>query len=245
MQARVQKVVSFSKNYLKTLKLVWQTSPTYTFLATATVILASLIPATQTYLGKLIIDRVVSMIGKPINFEFVQPVLILILLAFVLGLCEWLLRSAQNIFGDLLTDLALNRINVLVLEKAVSLDLVSFENSEFYDKLEKIRRESNHRPIRLLFDTSDLLEYAITAFSMFALLLSFGQVVLLLLILVSIPRFFYYIAYSRKKYFITDSRVPESRKVWYLSWLLSSDRNIKEVKLFDLGKHFLKEYQRL
>ncbi len=39
------------------------------------------------------------------------------------------------------------RINLMILEKALTLKLAHFEDSEFYDKLTRARREASTRPL--------------------------------------------------------------------------------------------------
>ena len=64
-----------------------------------------------------------------------------------------------------------NRVNVMILEKALTLELTHFEDSEFYDKLTRARREASSRPLSLVMRTSGLFQNAI-AIASFAVLLA-------------------------------------------------------------------------
>ena len=55
-----------------------------------------------------------------------------------------------------------NKINVMILEKALTLELVHFEDSEYYDKLVRARREASSRPLSLIVKTFDLFRDVIT-----------------------------------------------------------------------------------
>ena len=50
------------------------------------------------------------------------------------------------------------RVNVMILEKALTLDIQQFEDSEFYDKLTRARREASSRPISLVTETFGLVQ---------------------------------------------------------------------------------------
>ena len=58
-----------------------------------------------------------------------------------------------------------HRVNVMILEKALTLELTQFEDSEFYDKLTRARREASSRPLSLVMRTSGLLQNAISIVS--------------------------------------------------------------------------------
>ena len=49
------------------------------------------------------------------------------------------------------------RVNVMILEKALTLELAQFEDAEFYDKLTRARREASSRPLSLVNRTFGLV----------------------------------------------------------------------------------------
>src|SRR6202521_3208376 len=66
------------------------------------------------------------------------------------------------------------RVNVIILEKALTLDLTQFEDSEFYDKLTRARREASSRPLSLVMRTFGLLQNAVSLLSFGGLLVRFS-----------------------------------------------------------------------
>ena len=66
-----------------------------------------------------------------------------------LSLCQALLRAQLG-----------QRVNVMILEKALTLELQHFEDSEFYDKLTRARREASSRPLSLVMRTFGLAQNA-------------------------------------------------------------------------------------
>src|SRR5690606_40479139 len=57
------------------------------------------------------------------------------------------------------------RVNVMILEKALTLELAQFEDSEFYDKLTRARREASSRPLSLVMRTFGLGQHGISLVS--------------------------------------------------------------------------------
>ena len=71
-----------------------------------------------------------------------------------ISLCQSLLRAQLG-----------QRVNVMILEKALTLDLTHFENSDFYDKLTRARREASSRPLSLVMRTFGLAQNAVSLVS--------------------------------------------------------------------------------
>src|SRR5690606_35549623 len=81
------------------------------------------------------------------------------------------------------------RGNVMILEKALTLDLAHFENSDFYDKLTRARREASSRPLSLVMRTFGLGQNLVSLGSYGALLIQFSPWAVALLMLAGLPAF--------------------------------------------------------
>ena len=88
-----------------------------------------------------------------------------------------------------LVDEGPQRVNELILEKALTLSLRHFEDSEFYDKLTRARREASSRPLSLVNRTFRLVENAISLVAFGGLLLQFSGWAVLVLALAGLPAF--------------------------------------------------------
>jgi ATP-binding cassette subfamily B protein len=131
------------------------------------------------------------------------------------------------------------RVNVMILEKALTLDLTQFEDSEFYDKLTRARREASSRPLSLVMRTFGLLQNAISLVSFGGLLIRFSPWAVVLLILAGLPAFVAEAKFSGEAFRLFRWRAPESRMQIYLESVLAREDNAKEVKLFELGPRLL------
>jgi ATP-binding cassette subfamily B protein/ATP-binding cassette subfamily C protein len=82
------------------------------------------------------------------------------------------------------------KVNTMILEKAQTLSLVQFENSEFYDKLVRVRREASTRPLALVMKSLGLIQNLIVLISFGVLLVHFSPWALVLLVIGALPVFF-------------------------------------------------------
>ncbi len=132
---------------------------------------------------------------------------------------------------------------MLILEKALTLELTHFEDSEFYDKLTRARREASSRPLSLVMRTSGLFQNAIAIASFSVLLAGFSPWAVVVLIFGGLPAFFAETKFSGDAFRLFRWRAPETRMQSYLETALAREDHAKEVKLFDLGKLFLGRYK--
>jgi ATP-binding cassette subfamily B protein len=160
--------------------MVWDTSPGLT---TSTIILrlvSSVIPVAQLWVGKLIIDQVV----RAIQGRTVDPHKIWIYLAYEIALAVLsdLLARAVNLSDSLLGDKFTNHVSLRLMEHANRMDLVSFEDPVFYDKLERARRQTTAR-LGMLGIIAGMGQQFITLLSLLAAVVAFSPWFLLLLVI--------------------------------------------------------------
>ncbi len=229
----------------RALELVWTTSRPLTIAFALLTLVAGALPAAVAYVGALIVDAVVAAIqGTPAAREtFTNQALLLVagegvLVAAIAGaqrglnLCQSLLRAQLG-----------QRVNVMILEKALTLELSHFENSDFYDKLTRARREASSRPLSMVTRTFGLLQNVISLLSFGSLLLQFSPWAVVLLILAGLPAFLAEAKFSGDKFRLFLWRSPETRMQMYLETVLAREDHAKEVKLFGLGPLFLQRYR--
>ena len=160
----------------RALALVWSTSRALTIALALLTLIAGLLPAGIAYIGAHIVDAVVGASQlwaahgtAPLRPVFEWVVLEGVLVAAMAGaqrglsLCQSLLRAQLG-----------QRVNVMILEKALTLELAHFEDSEFYDKLTRARREASSRPLSLVTRTFGLGQNAISLLSYGSLLFQFS-----------------------------------------------------------------------
>ena len=136
-----------------------------------------------------------------------------------------------------------HRVNVLILEKALTLELTHFEDSELYDKMTRARREASSRPLSLVMRTFGLVQNIISLVTYGGLLLAFSGWAVAALIVAALPAFIAETRFSGQAFRLFRWRTPETRQRLYLETVIAREDYAKEVKLFDLGPRLLQRYE--
>jgi ATP-binding cassette subfamily B protein len=226
------------------LDLVWSTSHRLTLALALLTLVAGVLPAAIAWVGAQIVDAVVAAIaagsGQPaqlsraLEYVALEGVLVAALAAAQRGLssCQSLLRALLG-----------QRVNEMILEKALTLDLRHFEDSEFYDKLTRARREASVRPLSLVMRSFGLVQNGIALVSFGTLLAQFSPWAVLVLLLAGLPSFVAEAKFSGDAFRLFRWRSPETRMQMYLETVIAREDHAKEVKLFGLGPLLLDRYR--
>ena len=225
----------------RALDLVWTTSRGLTVALALLTLVAGLLPAGVAWVGKLIVDAVVAAMADPAH----DPTQALTMVALEGGIIAALagVQRGIGVCQSLLRALLGHRVNVMILDKALTLELAHFEDSEFYDKMTRARREASTRPLSLVNRTFGLVQNAISLVSYGALLLAFSPWATLLLVVGGLPGFIAETKFSGEAFRLFKWRAPETRMQMYLETVLAREDHVKEVKLFGLGPILLGRYQ--
>jgi ATP-binding cassette, subfamily B, bacterial len=231
--------IAVLRNVPPFVRLIWQTHRGLTVAMVALRLVRAFVPVAVLLVGKLIIDAVVAARGGTLDTrQLWQLVAIEIALAFV---GETLAR-VSSVVESLLGDLFSNRTSVLLMQHAASLDLYQFENPDFYDQLDRARRQTTGR-IGLLAQLLSMGQDALTLFSLGAVLLVYSPWLLLLLALAVVPGFLGEAHYASLEYSLLFRWTPERRQLDYLRYLGASDRPAKEVQMFGLAPWLVERYR--
>jgi ATP-binding cassette subfamily B protein len=227
------------------LQLVWSTSRRLTIALALLTLVAGVLPAAIAYVGALIVDAVVAAIaahgasgavdlGTVLGYVALEGLLVAAMAATQRGLstCQSLLRAQLG-----------QRVNEMILEKALTLELRHFEDSEFYDKLTRARREASTRPLSLVMRSFGLVQNGIALVSYGALLWQFSPWAVLVLLLAGLPSFVAEAKFSGDAFRLFRWRSPETRMQMYLETVLAREDHAKEVQLFGLGPLLLDRYR--
>ncbi|WP_020674588.1 ABC transporter ATP-binding protein [Geopsychrobacter electrodiphilus] len=229
----------------RALELVWTTSAKLALIFALLTLVAGVLPAAVAWIGKLIVDGVVAAMGQHQQTGSADTTYVLLFVAAEAGVVALIAGSQRGIATcqALLRALMGQRINLMILEKALTLRLAHFEDSEFYDKLTRARREASTRPLSLVTRTFGLVQNGISLASYAALLVQFSPWAVLILIAGGIPEFLAEAKFSGDKFRLFRWRSPETRMQMYLETVLAREDYAKEVKLFNLGPKLLERYR--
>ena len=227
------------RNIRPLLGMVWDTSPALVSITTALRLVRALLPLAMLWVAKLILDSVVGWIKRG-NGD-AAGLWKLVALELGLAVLSDLLARANSLADSLLGDRFTNRISVRLIEHATQLDLASFEDPVFYDKLERARRQTTGR-IGLLAAVLNVAQDTLSLISLSAGLIVFSPWLMVLLVAAVIPAFLGETHFTTLAYSVLYRWTPQRRLLDYLRMLGASNQSAKEVKIFGLGDHLAQRY---
>jgi ATP-binding cassette, subfamily B, bacterial len=222
--------------------LVWSTSRALTVALVVLSVAAGLIPGAIAYVGRWLVDAVVAAAaGQADRERALRYVLYEGGLVMAMAAIQRAAATAQSLLRAQLG----HRVNVLILEKAMTLDLRHFEDSEFYDQMTRARRDASSRPLSLVIRTFGVVQNAISLATYGALLFAFSPLAVALLAAAAVPAFLVETRFSGEAFRLFRWRTPETRQQMYLESVIAREDSAKEVMLFGLGRPLLARYDEI
>jgi len=237
-----QKIRTSFTHTPQALRLVWQTNPAATVGLAFLTLAGALLPATQAWVGKLIVDGVVASIQAGHDPDRVRTVFYYLIVELILFLLSTAFSHSRRLIQQLIQLQLANRIRAEIIRKALTLEMAFFEHPDFYDRLQNARREGGYKPVELVNDSFQIVQNMITMISFAALMLRFSPWLVVILLATSIPAFIAETRFSEQGFRLLTRRAPETRQINYLARLLTEDSAAKEIKLFNLGEKLLARY---
>jgi ATP-binding cassette subfamily B protein len=228
------------RNIRPLLGMVWSTSPPLVSVTVAMRLVRAMLPLAMLWVSKLILDAVVAWIKR--GNGNATHLWKLVALELGLAVLSDLLARANSLADSLLGDRFTNRISVRLIEHATQLDLASFEDPVFYDKLERARRQTTGR-IGLLAAVLNVGQDTLSLISLSVGLIVFSPWLMVLLIAAVIPAFLGETHFTTLAYSVLYRWTPQRRLLDYIRLLGASSQSAKEVKIFGLGGHLSERYR--
>jgi ATP-binding cassette, subfamily B, bacterial len=255
-----QSVTGTSAALPRVLRLVWDASPAITLGLFVTTAIAGVLPAAAAYTSKLLVNAVVQGIlihhsnlpdretfsvgpFQSPAFTAVGGIVFLAVIQLVLFVITALLATVRNTTQQLLQNSVAMRIQLMVMEKAASLDLQFYEDPASYDLLRRAQTDSINRPVLMISTAFGLVQTLLTFLTMIALLIGVSPLLALLALVSPIPAFIADTRYGWRGYNIARWGSRLLRRMNYLVSLVTTDSFAKEVKLFGLGGYFIDRYR--
>jgi ATP-binding cassette, subfamily B, bacterial len=225
------------KLFRDSLRLVWKSSPGWTFLNILMSALRSVFPLLLIWLLKVVIDvitKATSAGPAPTDMSILLPIIAVALV--------WFLDEASSDFSNFVRKKQAFMLEIymydLLHSKSVKLDLINFEYPEYFDCLTRAAREAPWRPNNILNNMVSLFRGLLSLLLMTGLILTFHWTIAVLLLVANIPGIWLRLHYADILYNFQREQTPEARKSAYFNWLLTGDRPSRELRLFSLGNYF-------
>ncbi len=225
------------KLFKESLKLVWRSAPGWALANTLLSVIRSIFPLLLVWLLKGVVDAITEASSAeqltPVS-DILWP---LIAVAFV-----WFLDEASSDLGNYVRKKQSLKLEVymydLLHSKAIKLDLISFEQPEYFDCLTRASREAPWRPNSILNNIVSVFRAFISLLLMAGLILTLHWSLAVLLLVANIPGIWLRLHYAEVLYNFQRKQTPEARRSAYFNWLLTGDRPSRELRLFGLGNYF-------
>jgi len=230
------------RNVRPLLGMVWETSPPLVLSTTVLRLFRALLPLAMLWVSKLILDAVVGRIMR--KSGNLQQVWKLVALELALAVLGDVLGRANTLFDSLLGDRFTNRVSVRLMQHATELDLASFEDPVFYDKLERARRQTTGR-LTLLASLLNVCQDMLSLISLSGILFVYAPWLMLLLVAAVIPAFLGETHFTTLAYSALYRWTPQRRQLDYLRFLGAGAQSAKEIKIFGLGRHLSERYHEI
>ncbi len=204
--------------------------------------IAALIPVAALAVGKQIIDIVAGVAsgGQPVPTELWWWVA----LEFALAGAGALLGRGVDYVDSVLADKFTRHLSVKIMAHASRLDLASYEDPVFYDKLERARVQATDR-LGMIQAIGRLLQQGVTTIGLATAILIYSPWLLLILTVCVLPAFLGESHFAFLGYSLNFRQTPARRQLDYLRVLGASRESAKELKLFGLSDHLTARYKQL
>jgi len=232
---------------------VWEASPGLTLASLGLRLLRALLPVALLYVGKLIIDEAVRLVGLQPGpgglgdwwrSGLLTPLLGLLLLEFGLAVLSDVLGRVVGLADTLLSERFTNAMSIRLMEHAATLDLEDFEDPELQDRLDRARRQTMSR-MSLMSQLFGQAQDLITVVSFAIGLLVYAPWLIALLALALVPAFLGEAHFNALGYSLNYSWTPERRQLEYVRQTGASVETAKEVKIFGLHAFLVRRFREL
>lgn len=230
------------KNIPPFLVMVWRASPALTLAMVALRLMRALMPVAMLWVGKLIIDQVVALsaAGGPDTLAgwwdsgLAHPLIALVALELALAVAQDVLGRLVAYVDALLQEKLVIDISIRLMDHAADLDLASFEDASFQDRLDRARRQTMGR-IPLLNQLMQQMQDSVTVISFGVGLVVYNPWLVVLLALALIPSLMGEMHFNARTYALNHARAADRRERDYLRMIAATAETAKEVKIFSLS----------
>jgi ATP-binding cassette, subfamily B, bacterial len=230
------------RNVPPVLRMVWESGRGVVVSGFVLRGVAAVVPVALLAITRRIIDAVVAHAAR--HQPLIHGFWWLVALEFSLATLASLLSRGADYCDTLLADRFTLHISTRIMAHASRLDLASYEDPVFYDKLERARVQSTDR-LSMIQAFGRVVQQIITTVSLAAGILFYSPWLLAVLVFCVVPAFLGESHFAFLGYSLAFRQTPIKRQLDYLRVLGASKESAKELKLFGLASFLSSEFTRL
>ncbi len=247
----LKKAKGFFSRLFYIIKLVWEAAPAMLIAMATLCVLDGILPVIGAYISKDILNEVAALIGTVTKtgdlfsdiFVQLEPVIFLFVLYFIYSFVKRILGRLNTMVTSIAGERVSNHIKMKIITKARDVDLRSFDNPEFYEKLENANREAGMRPLHILSATFNVVSSVISALSFVVVLATLSPIAPVLIVCAAVPGAIVNYLYRNRNFNYMRRHSKERREMQYYSSLMVNKDMAKEIKILGLGDTFIAKYK--
>lgn len=243
--AKLRKSLAHFAILPRALGLFWDAAPGWTCAWGFLLVVRGLLPLASVCFARPLIDGLAHAVRNGYQWETVASVLLYASVIAAASVVGETLQPLTSYIRTHQTERVQDHVMALVHRKSVEIDLSFYDTPDFFDRLHRARIEATYRPVSLIDALASLLQNGVSLIGMFAVLVSFGVWLPVVLVAGTLPAFCVVIRYAVNQHELRARTSEDERRVWYHDWLLTSRETAAEVRIFGLGQHFQAWYQSL
>ena len=245
-----KKISGFFSRLFYIFALVWQSAPLILIAMMLLCLFDGLLPVVGAYISSHLLNGIQDLIEErglgtiqTDAFEAMRPLVFLFTLNLVYLFLKKVLGKISQMITAVAGELVVNHIKLMIIGKAKGLDSRSFDDPEFYERLENANREANMRPIGILNATFSLISAAISAVSFVVVLSYLSPLAPIVVIVAALPGAIVSLIYRNRNFRYIRFHSKERRQMQYYSSLMVNKDRVQEIKILGLADTFTDKYK--
>ena len=239
-------------------RLVWQTGPWILFIMTFISVFQGVMPIVGSLLSQKILNELQAVITQQATDSangilidvaawtesfFGSTTMFLLIFLFTYRILNHVVNRVNHAVSRIAGELVVRRVKTIIMRKAATIDLASFDMPEFYEKLENANREAGNRPIHILSSVFSVISTVISFVGYILILSADMPLAAVAILAVTFPSALVNFIYRRKNFAYMRFRSRDRREMNYYSDILVNKDIVKEIRMFDLSDHFIDSYE--
>ncbi|HEM5107497.1 TPA: ABC transporter ATP-binding protein, partial [Streptococcus suis] len=196
-------------------------------------ILQSIIPLASLFIYQELINAVLK---KGSNIFSV--LIVYILMQMMLSILSQLNSYISEKFN---MNLSYN-LNLKLLKKTSSLNLIDFEQADTYNLIENIVQDSTYKPFQLFNAIIGVITGFLSLLTSIIYVSTWNVAVSTFLLIIPVISLVIFMRVGQLEFLIQWERANSEREVWYINYLLTHDFSFKEIKLNGISQYFIDKY---
>lgn len=237
----------FFKRFLYIVKLVWESGKWILVLLSFVAVFKGVTPVIGSLISRRVLNELQAIVqagALPKSEFWSSPICFLLIFLFIYRLLLRIINEISSALNRIAGEKVVKQVKLHMMEKSKQLDMASYDNPDFYERMENANREAGTRPLAVLSETFSIVSFVIELISYLVILILAPQLAwtAIAVIAIAVPSAIINFIYRKKTFLYMKSRSKERRQMNYYSGQLMNKGVAKEVRMYGLADLFIGRY---